>query len=417
MVRVARKSEPQWAPRSGFGGFGFSPPDAGHEQPQGTPPIGASGVLQRGALKATRGSGSLRSSRSSALKPTEHRRSSASCFGFGVDEALRALRLMGGTTFNLSAPDMPHPLLALDSPLALVAARVRSTGGHRFLSRLDSNEERTEPPGGLRAGRCAARPGFCAEAPAVDPRLLSDFVLSASALRSRMSRPAWLRARVVDRDGEQCWWCEQPAFGMASLFSRALGGLPSFDNTVMACPACTQRFADVDPIADHWRSHATRWTLLQAAQRMRALAEATQHALPRATGVSVTKAMASLEKLRHAQPRVAIAVFHGEAHTLLTPISKPCAMWASLARHARSLGARTVADAPDVLWLPSSEWEETAWSLIEVGALLRRVQVTGWADAVATGGNAMRNPGGGVARWDELFRGTRAVARAAKVAQ
>lgn len=219
---------------------------------------------------------------------------------------------------------------------------------------------------------------------------------------------------MLERDGNFCWWCEQPATGTASLFSKALGGRPSVDNTVIACPTCAQRFADLDPIVEHWRSAASRWTPTQAAQRARALAETLQHARPSVKGQPSHAATAPLEKLRDDEPRVAVAVLHGANGTWLTPIAKPEAAWASLARLARSLGATVCTGAPDVLVMPSSSWEGgAAWSLIEAGALLHRVHLDGVVDATATAGNeAGHHPA--TPRWEKVFQGARAATRAGK---
>jgi hypothetical protein len=223
----------------------------------------------------------------------------------------------------------------------------------------------------------------------------------------------WLRERVAQRDGNRCWFCATAATGTASLFSRALGGHASEDNTVCACSACTQRFNDLDPIVDHWRNPSLPWSPAKAAQRIRALSESLQHGLPSSLAGSPRAAQASLEKLRWGQPRVACAVFHGEATTLLMPVSKPEASWSVLARIARAAGAVNEATRPEVLVIASVQWEPLAFSLIEAGALLRRVSVSGFTEREATQVDGVRNPRVGF-QWHQLFHGARAVARAAK---
>lgn len=254
---------------------------------------------------------------------------------------------------------------------------------------------------------------FATVAPVLAPGLLTAFLTQAHALRVRLRRPSWMSARVLERDGHRCWWCEQPATGTASLFSRALGGRASVDNTATACPACAQRLADLDPIAEHWRNPSSRWTPTQAAQRQRALAETWQHA--RGTDETIpVRAHASLEKLRWEHPRVSLAVLHGNTHTWIAPVAKPEATWAALMRLARSLGAQRMEDTPDVWGMASPAWREgAAWQLIEEGALLHRVNVADLTDAEASPGNASGNPGDG-SRWDELFQGARAASRAGK---
>jgi hypothetical protein len=228
-----------------------------------------------------------------------------------------------------------------------------------------------------------------------------------------LRRPSWISARVLERDGRRCWWCAQPASGTASLYSKALGGRASVNNTATACPACAQRYADLDPMAEHWRNPSSRWTPSQDAQRQRALTETWQHARRALHGTPARKS-APLEKLSSDSPRVAVAVIHDTDSTWLTPVAKPEATWASLARLARSLGALPCSDAPDVLAMSSTAWEEgAAWQLIEAGALLHRIHLGDLTDAQATGGNAAGNPGAGP-RWDELFQGARAATRAGK---
>lgn len=308
---------------------------------------------------------------------------------------------------------MPHPSI---SPAAAHALRSRwhSTGAGALA--LDSGL----PASVASAAEVSAVSGtarlpssFASVAPVLAPGLLTAFMTEAHALRQRLRRPSWMSARVLERDGRRCWWCEQPATGTASLYSRALGGRASVNNTATACPACAQRFADLDPMAEHWRNPSSRWTLTQDAQRQRALTETWQHAR-RALHGNSTRKSAPLENLSADAPRVAVAVLQVADGTWLTPVAKPEATWASLARLARSLGAMPCADAPDVLAMSSMAWEEcAAWPLIEAGALLHRVHLDTLADAQATGGNAAGNPGGG-ARWDELFQGARAATRAGK---
>lgn len=250
-------------------------------------------------------------------------------------------------------------------------------------------------------------------APALAPSLLTAFLTEAHALRQRLRRPSWISARVLERDGRRCWWCAQPATGTASLYSKALGGRASVNNVATACPACAQRFADLDPMAEHWRNPSSRWTPAQDAQRQRALTETWQHARHASKGTPARKT-APLEKLSVNAPRVAVAVLHVADGTWFTPVAKPEATWASLARLARSLGACPCEGTPEVLAMASPTWEEgAAWQLIEAGALLHRVRLDTLVDAQATGGNEAGNPGG-VVRWDELFQGARAATRAGK---
>lgn len=308
---------------------------------------------------------------------------------------------------------MPTHSIASSSALALLASRVQS-GRQRATPSAPSSPEvasafhqgfASEPHGGLIASHAVAS--------SLPRGLLSAFVQQASSLSLRQSRPSWLRSRVAQRDGNLCWFCRAPAAGTASLFARALGGLPSEDNTIIACSACTQRFNDLDPIVEHWCNPSTAWTETQAAQRIRALSECLQHGLPSTLAGSPRAAQASLEKLRWGQPRVAIAVHHGKANILLMPVSKPEASWSVLARIAKGAGARSEATRAELLVVDSEQWDPLALSLIEAGALLRRVSIHGFSEPQATLADRMSNPRLGF-RWDELFQGARAVARAAK---
>lgn len=306
----------------------------------------------------------------------------------------------------------PHPI-ASASALARLAARVQSgrqlaTTGATVspgVASPCSTAFASEPQGLPFAPHAAA--------PALPHGLLSAFVTQASSLSLRQSRPAWLRERVAQRDGNRCWLCAAAATGTASLFSRALGGRASDDNTVCACSACTQRFMDVDPMLDGWRNPALSLSPPKAAQRIRALSEALQHGLPASLAGSPRAAWASLEKSRWCEPRVGCAVFHGEAITLLMPISKPEASWWVLSRIAKAAGARAEATRPEVLMVDSAQWEPMAFQLIDAGALLRRVSVPGFSEREATPAHGVSNPRGGF-RWDQLFQGARAIARAAK---
>lgn len=308
---------------------------------------------------------------------------------------------------------MPTHPIALSPALALLASRVQS-GRQRATSGASVSPEvasahspasASKHQGGLVAPHAVAS--------SLPHGLLSAFVQQASSLSLRQSRPSWLRTRVAQRDGNQCWFCRAPAAGTASLFSRALGGLPSEDNTVCACSACTQRFYDLDPWVDHWCNPSTAWTEAQAAQRIRAMSECLQHGLPSSMAGSPRAAQASLEKLRWGQPRVAVAVYPGEATTLLMPVSKPEASWSVLARIAKGAGAQVEATHAGVLVVDSAQWEPMALFLIEAGALLRRVSVPGFSTPEATLVNGVSNPRAGF-RWDQLFQGARSIARAAK---
>lgn len=308
---------------------------------------------------------------------------------------------------------MPTPSFALSPALARLAARVQSgrqsaTPGAPASPRVAS---------AISVASVSNRSGSpaldSAVAPVLPLGLLSAFLSKASSLSQRQSRPDWLKERIAQRDGNRCWHCGTPATGTASLFSRALGGHASDDNTVCSCSACTQRFVDLDPMVDHWCNPASPWTPKQHAQRLRALAESLNHGLPAALAGSARAAWASLEQLRWGQPRVGCAVFHGEAITLLTPIAKPEASWSCLARAAKEAGATAEATRGDVLVVDSDHWAPVASVLIEAGALLRRVSVPGFSEHEATFADGVSTPRVPY-RWDELFQGTRAVARAAK---
>ncbi|BFI96281.1 MAG: hypothetical protein RSP_17910 [Rhodanobacter sp.] len=308
---------------------------------------------------------------------------------------------------------MPTPSFALSPALAQLAARVQS-GRQSATPRSSVSPGVASPLSSASVSNRSGSPALDSSvAPVLPSGLLSAFLTQASSLSLRQSRPAWLKERIAQRDGNRCWHCGTRATCTASLFSRALGGHASDDNTVCACPACIQRFTDLDPMVDHWCNPASPWSKEQNAQRLRALAESLNHGLPVALAGSARAAWASLEKLRWGQPRVACAVFHGEAITLLTPIAKPEASWSCLARGAKEAGATVEATRAEVLVVDSDQWEHVAHMLIQAGALLRRVSVPGFLEAVASPVDGVSNPRGGF-RWDELFQGTRAVARAAK---
>lgn len=311
---------------------------------------------------------------------------------------------------------MPTHSFALSPALARLAARVQS-GRQSATPGAPVSPGVASPFASASVSNRSDSPALdSAVAPVLPSGLLAAFLTQASSLSVRQSRPDWLKERVAQRDGNRCWHCGTPATGTASLFSRALGGHASDDNTVCACPACIQRFTDLDPMVDHWCNPASPWTPKQHAQRLRALAESLNHGLPLALAGSARAAWASLEQLRWGQPRVACAVFHGEAHTLVTPVSKPEASWSCLARGAKEAGATAEATRAEVLVVDSDQWERAAHVLIEAGALLRRVSVPGFLEAVASPVDGVSNLRDGF-RWDELFQGTRAVARAAKGAQ
>ena len=308
---------------------------------------------------------------------------------------------------------MPTHSFASSSALALLASRIQ-TGRQRANPGAPVSTGVASPSSSASLSNRSGSPAFDSTvAPVLPPGLLSAFLTQASSLSLRQSRPDWLKERIAQRDGNRCWHCGTPATGTASLFSRALGGHASDDNTVCACPSCTQRFVDLDPIVDHWCNPASPWSKEQNAQRLRALAESLNHGLPVALAGSARAAWASLEKLRWGQPRVACAVFHGEAITLLTPIAKPEASWSCLSRAAKEAGATAEATRAEVLVVDSEHWAPVAHVLIEAGALLRRVSVPGFSEPQATLADGMSNPRVPY-RWDELFQGTRAVARAAK---
>lgn len=308
---------------------------------------------------------------------------------------------------------MPTHSFASSSALALLASRIQ-TGRQRATPGATVSPGVASPLSSASVSNRSGSPALdSAVAPVLPSGLLAAFLTQASSLSVRQSRPDWLKERIAQRDNHRCWHCGTPATGTASLFSRALGGHASDDNTVCACPSCTQRFNDLDPMVGHWCNPSSPWSKEQNAQRLRALAESLNHGLPVALAGSARAAWSSLEKLRWGQPRVACAVIHGEAHTLLTPVSKPEASWSCLARAAKEAGAKVEATRGDVLVVDSDQWERVAHVLIEAGALLRRVSVPGFSEAVATLADGVSNPRGGF-RWDELFQGTRAVARAAK---
>jgi hypothetical protein len=145
-------------------------------------------------------------------------------------------------------------------------------------------------------------------------------------------------------------------------------------------------------------------------QRLDALAGAAQHAVPASAQRSVATCTAWLSEHRWLNPRVAVSVLHAHGETWFTPVAAtPGTAWATLAVAARAAGAQPVKLLPSVLSVATTEWEGLAWTLIERGALLRRVHVAGVAEPEETLSDGQRNPWPGA--WDELFHGVQQAAR------
>lgn len=241
--------------------------------------------------------------------------------------------------------------------------------------------------------------------------LLLSFMDATASLRAKGPPvQAWLRARVMARSGNRCWQCGQAASAVIPLFSPAMGGQKSDHNLAAACPVCRVRLLDQDPLAVSWET-GEPLAEGRVAQRLDALTATAQHAVPASAQRSVALCTDWLSTHRWPFPRVPVSVLHGHEETWLTPIAAtPGTAWASLAMAARVAGAHPVKMLPSVLLLDSVAWEPLAWTLIERGALLRRVHVAGVAEpeeTVANGPGKPCWPG----RWEELFHGVQQTAR------
>jgi hypothetical protein len=246
---------------------------------------------------------------------------------------------------------------------------------------------------------------------AISGDLLLGFMDAVVVLRAK-GPPVqrWLSERVLVRSGNICWYCGLPAQNVTPLFSAALGGHKKEENLVACCPSCRVLFLDRDPSALAW---ATGEPIAEGkrAQRAIALAGAAQHAVPSRARASVATCTAWLAETRWPFPRVPVAVLCGSEETLLTPIAAtPGMAWATLAMSARQAGALPVAMLPSVFVLPTDAWAGLAWLLIERGALLRRVELTGFESA----GEKLDAKTGkpfGYGQWDRLFHGAQQTAR------
>jgi len=241
--------------------------------------------------------------------------------------------------------------------------------------------------------------------------LLLSFMDATASLRHKGPPvQAWLRSRVLTRSRNRCWHCDQEASAVVPLFSQALGGLKNECNLMAVCPSCRVLFLDQDPLAQAW---ATGQTLAEGhlTQRLEAIAGAAQHAVSTSAQRSVAICTEWLTEHRWLHPRVPVSCLHGHEETWFTPIAAtPGMAWATLALAAREAGAVPVKMLPSVLVLPSSDWEPLAWTLIERGALLRRVHVTGVAEPGETQGHGQGKPCG-PGPWDQLFHGVQQAAR------
>jgi len=246
---------------------------------------------------------------------------------------------------------------------------------------------------------------------AITGDLLLSFMDATAVLRAK-GPPVqrWLSERVLMRSGNVCWHCGLPAQTVAPLFSAALGGHKTEENLVACCPACRVLFLDRDPSALAWETGRPLAEGKQA-QREIALAGAAQHAVPSRARASVATCTAWLAETRWTFPRVPVAVLCGVEETLFTPVAATPGMeWATLAVSARQAGAVPVTMLPSVFVLPTSGWEPLAWSLIDRGALLRRVEVSGLDSAGETLDAKTRKPFGS-GKWDRLFHGAQQAAR------
>lgn len=244
----------------------------------------------------------------------------------------------------------------------------------------------------------------------LSPDHLLSFMDATAALRAKGPPvQAWLRDRVLMRSGNRCWQCEREALAVVPLFSPALGGQKTERNLAAVCPACRVLLLDQDPLSVSWKEGQALAEGHQV-QRLDSLAGAAQHAVPAAAQRSVATCTAWLSEHRWLHPRVAVSVLHAHGETWFTPVAAtPGMAWATLAVAARAAGAQSVKLLPSVLAVASAEWETLAWTLIERGALLRRVHVAGVAEPEETLSDGQRNPWPGA--WDELFHGVQQAAR------
>jgi hypothetical protein len=241
--------------------------------------------------------------------------------------------------------------------------------------------------------------------------LLLRFMDATASLRSKGPPvQAWLRERVLAKSGHLCWHCRLPASAVVPLFSPALGGLKTERNLMAVCPGCRVLFLDRDPLSLAWETgHAL--TDAQAQQRLEALGGALHHVVPSTAQRSVATCTEWLAAHRWLHPRVPVAVSCADGETLLAPVAAtPGMAWGSLAMACKQVGAEPVKLLPSVFVLPSRDWETLAWLLIERGALLTRVAVTGVSDAEET---LVRGEGKpvGPGPWDQHLHGVQQAAR------
>lgn len=242
--------------------------------------------------------------------------------------------------------------------------------------------------------------------------LLLPFLSATAHLREPAPAcPHWLLDRVAERDKGCCWFCGTPTRRSALLFSPLLGGTRTEANSVLCCDHCRVVWNDLDPLTTFWSNGGKGWTERKTIQRFDALADCLQHAVPPAYQRSLATCRASLEKHRWSLPRVPISVLcAGDTVMLALASTKPSSPWGTLAMTAKAAGAVTMQGAPTVLSVPAAQWPQLAWALIEQGALLRRVEVSGVESAGETSGCPQGEPGG-PGRWDELFQSVRSAAR------
>jgi hypothetical protein len=241
--------------------------------------------------------------------------------------------------------------------------------------------------------------------------LLLNFMDATASLRSKGPPvQAWLRERVLAKSGSLCWHCRFPASAVVPLFSPALGGLKTERNLMAVCPGCRVLFLDRDPLSLAWEIGQSL-TDAQGQQRLEALGGATQHVVPSTAQRSVATCTDWLAQHRWLHPRVPVAVLCADGETLLAPVAAtPGMAWGSLAMACKQVGAEPVKLLPSVFVLPSRDWETLAWLLIERGALLTRVAVTGVSDAEET---LVRGEGKpvGPGPWDQHLHGVQQAAR------
>lgn len=242
--------------------------------------------------------------------------------------------------------------------------------------------------------------------------LLLPFLVATAHLREPAPAcPHWLLDRVAERDKGVCWFCGTHTRRSALLFSPLLGGTRTEANSVLSCDRCRVTWNDLDPLTTFWSNGGKGWTERKTIQRFDALADCLQHAVPPAYQRSLAICRASLEKHRWSLPRVPVSVLcAGDTVLMALASTKPSTPWGTLAMTAKAAGAVAMQGAPTVLSIASDRWPAVAWSLIEQGALLRRVEVSGAQSAGETLGDAQGEPGGR-GRWDELFQSVRSAAR------